>query len=421
MRTILENKIFKKTINKVYVFFVDHRNTIIKTFAAITVMFGLLGYCISAKSTGLEVINNTISLFVFNWADDDSMMLDIAKLSAIFTVFSGMFSLYVTQTINSLNVKQVQKKPYILLLGLGKQNRSFLASDSVKKDYSKILIIESDSTNPDIERFQKYGSSVIVDNAKEAIKSLDLTMMENAIISTGSDGQNIAISMVLLDLCIKGKNKKIFTRIENHNMKNLFNQNILESNEKVEIHAYSLYENMVKELFSRHTILGLQEKIIKTNESYNIVLVGTSELAIEIISFLSILSNLPEENIINIYLIDLESKKFYEKIKKLFAKIENIPHLNIIPFELDADTSEFYTDKVWDKINLTNIFIATEDENRNIDIAITLQNNTYLKRIVKDTFRTKVFFAVYNNLGLRDKINGDKKLFSNFYTFGDIK
>jgi len=421
MKEIVEKKEFKKFLNILYVFFVDHRKTIIKTFAAITAVFGFFGYLISEKSTSLEIINNTISLFVFNWADDDSWILDIAKLSAIFTVFSGVFSLYLTQTINRFNVKQVQKTPYTLLLGLGKQNSSFLASESVKKEYDKILIVESDSTNPAIERFQKHGCAVFVENAREAIKSLDLIEMENAIISTGSDRQNIAIAMEILDKCTEGNDKKIFTRIENHNMKNLFNQNILESNEKVEIHAYSLYENMVKELFSQHTVLGLQNKIIKTNESYNIVLVGTSELAIEIIYFVSILSNLPEENILNLYLVDAKAKKFYEKVKKLFAGIEHIPHLNIIPLELDADTLAFYKDKVWNKTNLTNIFIATEDENSNIDIAITLQNTTYLKKIVKDIFKTKVFFAVYDNLGLRDRIDEDKKLFSNFYTFGDIK
>jgi Trk K+ transport system NAD-binding subunit len=410
----------QKYLNRVYAWFVDNTTTLVWIFGTIAVVSGLAGYWISEKSTGLEIVNNTVSLFVFNWAEDDSFILDIAKFAAMMTVSMGAFSLYLKQKINTSKVQQVQRESYKLLLGLGKQNSSFLTSID-KKEYAKVLIVELNNANHAIEHFQGSGCAVLVDNAKEAIKEIDLGKMEYTLISTGDDRQNIALAMEMLDKCREGKDKKIFTRIENHNMKNLFNQYILDSSENVEVHAYSLYENMAKELFNQHSILGMQEKIIKSSESFNIVLVGSSELAIELIYFIAILSNLPEENRLTLYLIDPKAEKFYEKVKKLFANIERIPHLNVIPLELDSEGSDFYKDEVWYKENLTNIFIATEDENRNIDIAITLQNSTYLKKIVKGSFKTKLFFAVYDNLGLRERIDKNKELFENFYTFGDIK
>lgn len=135
---------------------------------------------------------------------------------------------------------------------------------------------------------------------------------------------------------------------------------------------------------------------------------------------MAILANLPEENTLNLYLVDAEAKKFYTHVKKLFAGIESIPQLNIEPLELDSNTLNFYDDKVWNKRNLTNIIIATNNEERNLDIAINLQDTTYPEQTAKGIFKTKVLLAIYNNLGLGRNIDEDTKAFANFYTFADI-
>ena len=108
------------------------------------------------------------------------------------------------------------------------------------------------------------------------------------------------------------------------------------------------------------------------------------------------------------------------KIRKIFPKIEMIPHLNIEAKEVSSESLEFYEDEIWKSKNLTNILIATTDEEKNLDIAINLQNTTYIREIGHNRFKTKVLFALYHNLGLGEEIDKNKKAFAHFYTFGNI-
>lgn len=410
-------KAFQNSKNKVY-FFINNREIILVVLASIAATTGLLGYIISKDSTGLEIINNTISLFILSWANDDSWILDIAKVFALLTIFSGVVAIYLSKKMNALSVKKVQKNPYTLLVGLGTQNSSFL--DNLEDNTTSTIVIESDNNNTNIEQYQQKGFGVISAKAEDVIGKLELDMLQNAVISTGNDRQNIAIAIELMHSLKGTQGKRIFVRIENRDLSVLFKQNVVKTSNDIDVITYSLYENMAKELFSRHTILGLQAEIIKTNKAYNIVLVGSSTLAAEIIYHLAILANLPEENKLNLYLVDAEVKKFYAHVKKLFAGIESIPQLNIKPLELNSDTLDFYQDKVWNKRNLTNIIIATGNEEKNLDIAINLQDTTYPEQTAKGTFKTKVLLAIYNNLGLGRDIDEDKKAFANFYTFADI-
>jgi len=176
---------------------------------------------------------------------------------------------------------------------------------------------------------------------------------------------------------------------------------------------------MTEELFAKHSILGLQPQIINSNKSYNIVLIGSSSLSIEIIYQLTILSNLPEQNILNLYLIDYQAKKFYQKLKKLFSGIEKIPHINILTIELDVQGCKFYSSEIWRNENLTNIIITTEDELLNLEIALRLQGNIFSK--------TKVWFAkeeVNSYIFHEDifpMIDKFKKRFTNLHYFSSLE
>ena len=389
--------------------------------AMLTLSFGLCGYMLHPDVNDWRVVIKTFGLFALGIEDKSNIYLLIAETFAIITLFLGITILFFKDFINEVMINISQKSSYSLLIGLGTQNSAYL--DSIKGKEISTLVVESNINNSKIEEYRDKGFGVIVNQAEDVIDKLKLEMLQNTVISTGNDRQNIAIAIGLMKKLIKMKSendKKIFVRIENRDLSVLFKQNVIKTSTSVDVIPYSLYENMTKELFSKHGILGIQPELINSNKTYNIVLVGSSVLATEIIYHLVLLANLPEENKLNLYLVDADVQKFYLHVKKLFASIESIPHLNIKPLELDSDTLEFYSDKVWNKRNLTNIFIATDDEEKNLDIAINLQDTTYPEQTVYGTFKTKVLLAIYNNLGLGREIDEDKKSFANFYTFADI-
>jgi len=58
---------------------------------------------------------------------------------------------------------------------------------------------------------------------------------------------------------------------------------------------------------------------------------------------------------------------------------------------------------------------------KNLDIAINLQDTTYIKEIGHKKFNTKILFALEHNLGLGKEIDKNNQAFKNFYTFGNIR
>jgi hypothetical protein len=386
------------------------------------------GYCYHYSYINLnawESAYNTLALFALDIRVETSeidkfgnswWIYSTALAAAGFSVYS-IVSLLVKDISNSINVFLCKIKKYDLLIGLGEQNSNFLES---LQDRSSTLIIEPNLKNKNVEYYRDKGFAVINKKAEDAILNLNLSKLKNAVISTGNDRQNIEIAIKLIEQISDDKEKKIFVRIENRDLNILFQQNIIKKEKNIEVIAYSLYENMVKELFSHHTVIGNQLDLIKTDKEYNIVLIGDSPLAVEIVYQLVILANLPNENILNIHLVDKNAVKFHQKLKKYFPQLENIPHITINTIKLDNESLDFYVDDIWHKEDLTNIIIATDDENINLDIAINLQDTTYIKNSAEKILETKILVAIYHDLGLANSIDNDNGAFSNFYTFADI-
>jgi len=397
-----------------------HKKAIFVTLATSTIILGLIGFSLSKDSTGLQIINHTLGLFIFEWVDyEESLILDLATFLGVLTIFLGFLTLFFSKYFQAWQLNSIQKKPYNIIIGLSEQNISLLKNNCPKES---TIIIEKDKAHPEIEKFKTHGFSIIAGHTKQALKSLNLSSMERCIISTENDRKNIALAKLLISLIDNEHKQTIYICITNRDLNVLFKQDVIASDKRknITVVTYSLYENMAKSLFLKHSILGEKTKIINSKDDFNMILIGDSNLAIELVYHISFLSTLPNENKLTLYLVGSNSNKFLHKIKKLFPKIEKIPHLTLEAKEINNESLDFYEDKVWESKNLTNILIATTDEEKNLDIAINLQDTTYIRQIGHNQFKTKVLFALYHNLGLGEEIDKNKKAFHNFYTFGNI-
>jgi len=405
-------------MNRIIYLFLNNKRKTVLLFVILTMVFGFWGYCFSPKVNGFEVFTKTISLFAFDWIEENNALLTTAQFFAIVSVFLTVVVLFLRDVLNDWLVLALQKNPFTLVVGLGKQNGGFLKS---LPENSPVIAIETDKSNPLIDHFRERDVGVIVKKAQDAIEKLDLTNLKNAVISTGNSSQNISIATLLAER-YEGENPaKIFLRIENRDLSVLFRQNVVKNYDNVDIVVYSIYENMAKALFDKHSILANKRDIIRSDEEFSVVLVGDSPLCAEILYHIAILSNLPNQNILNLYLVDKDAQGFYKKIKKLFWNIEKIDHLKIKSVNLDSDSFEFYKHELWRSKNLTNIIIATKDSDKNLDIAINLQDTVFLKDIVRKRFETKVLLATDLDKALAKRIDKDRELFENFYTFADME
>ena len=421
-----------KEVKKMEPYFViKYQGYIIGILVLLAFSLGLWGFLENGKnfSTSHSIVL-TLGLFVFEWTDyNDSIPLDIATTLAIAATSFGLFSIFFSKHFNNWHIKRIQKKPYDLLIGLSEQNIALL-----EKSYSgePTIIIEKNKDHTHLEYFKERGFGVKSLDANKAIWLLDVTWVRKIVISTSNDRKNIALGKQLLTFIKENQGKKkkkedekrsIYVSIGNRDLSVLFKQNIIGNGNSTNtnVFAFSLYENMAKKLFSEHNILGYQTKIIKKAEKFTMIVVGDSDLALEIVYHIAFLSTLPNENTLVLHLIDSNASKFKCKIEKTFPNISKIPHLTIEATNLDNETLKFYQDKLWECDNLTNIFIATKNEEKNLEIAINLQDTTYIKAIGHKRFKTKVLFALYHNLGLGEEINSNDDAFANFFTFGNIE
>jgi len=152
---------------------------------------------------------------------------------------------------------------------------------------------------------------------------------------------------------------------------------------------------------------------LNSRKGYHVILVGSSNLSIEIIHHLAELSHLPNQNRLSIHCVDKNADAFCNKVEKVFTGINQIPHLTLKAYNLDSESLAFYTDKLWQLENLSNIIIATDNEENNLDIAINLQDTTYIKKSVEGSFKTRVLFALFNDTGLGKIIDDNKGVFAN--------
>lgn len=440
----------KKSNNKL-VFFINNRKNILIGLASLAFTLGLSGYIVSDKTDGLlNVFNSTIALFFGEFKDDENPFIDFAKTLAILCVSFGAIFLFFKSKINDWIVKNVQKKPYALVIGLSSQNRHYLNSLDDKKDSDKpktdipptdslkftknsTLIIEADTAHNSVERYQKMGFGVISSKAEDAIEKLHIENLTNCLISTGNDRRNIALALKLVEkIPPVGEDenpqpRQIYVRVDNKDLSVLFQKDFNIANSQIQIERgvdiipHSLQTIICRQLFKDHSILGLQTDVLQTGQPFNIIVVGASRLSSEIIYHLAILAHLPEENHLTIHLIDKNAVPFCRSVEKCFTGISKIPQLTLKPLELDSDSLEFFENQVWQTSNLTNIIIATDDEDKNLDIAVNLQDTTYIQQTTNNQgFRTNVLFAIFDHAGLGKKIDDNKDAFTNFYTFASL-
>ena len=132
-------------------------------------------------------------------------------------------------------------------------------------------------------------------------------------------------------------------------------------------------------------------------------MIGTGELANNIIAETAKVAHLPNENKLTVHLVDKEAHQFKDYLLKCYTGIENILHLEA--HNLDENTLAFYNhDALWQQHNITHIMVCSDDESKNFKMTIDLFNKVYLHDIVDGTFEVEKFNGEENCADLLAKL-----------------
>ncbi len=401
---------------------------------AFTVIGGTFVYQFIYKLNFWPSLYHALSLFVLDVKQPVEIGLSkeqpyweliyIPALAGFFVIISSIFEFakdLLAKWVLDMRIRFIKKHKYTLAIGLGENNRRYIDSE-LKDNNNRIIIIEHDSGNIYINHYLEKGCGVFLGTLDEF--GISYKYLKRIMISTGNDRSNMIISEELIAILQKdtshkdyGKAKTVYVHLQNQNYKELFQQRDFDVSEKhkIEFKAYSFYDDVARDLFERHTILGNFNMLSNSSDPFHIILIGDGHLSRRIVYHICMQANLPNRNHLTIHCVNADPEKYINMLQATFLQLGHLDNIDFEAHKLTINSPECYESHIWKLANLSNIVICFDDEDKNLECTANLYNKVYLKSAVLETQKSKVLSAQFHDIPLR------QKKFSQFYTFGDAE
>ncbi len=405
------------------IFGLIHKNGL-ATFGLLTglsIGLSIIGFISMSDNKSFELWM-IIQALVLSFADlptDENGLIILAKVSWMVTFASAAFSLFLRDWSYNQFFKSIAEEEYTAIIGVGKLSYNYIN----KLDKDKTIILNN-NLNIASDIFKENGfaiKDIVLDDVQ---KDINIYNLQKVLINTGTDRDNINIAFEIIKSHIDNscsKSLRLIVRIENRELNNLFLGNKLFNdtsygNSKIELKTYSFFEECASRLFQDNFIDGEESDIIRSDEEYSIAISGDGKLANKIIYEACKIAHLPNENILNIYLVCNDPEKFQETIIKSYPNIQKIPTVKLHLYKIDYNSLNYFTDNIWKSKNLTNVVVCYDDENINLEIVSSMQDKTYLR---EEKIQTKVLFGVFNQGSISQRLDQDDGSFNRFNSFGN--
>lgn len=323
-------------------------------------------------------------------------------------------------------------KPYFLIVGLSDRMQALLLNEIESAKNETLNSVVVDDKNP--EKFHdtliNEGIGVINSNIFNASmfneNKLDFANLEKVVISLGDDQLNIEAATRFIKEYQEANDGdtslRIIVEIEKRGLEELFYQSLEQHNtqsKKLEVQTFSFFEACIDDLFAKFGIESSDNRVIRSDRPYEMVVIGEGKLVHELVYQLAKLAHFPNKNPLKLNLVGESAEFERQRILKKYSGIESVIELRAI--NLKADSADFYQSDLWANASLTRVFICYEEQDKNIDIAMDLFNLTYYRSAIQQTMTVEVFFAVFNSHSLWMDFDQNSENLKNFHVFGDEK
>lgn len=341
----------------------------------------------------------------------------IFSFTGFLTTFFTVILFFLDKSTSTFLLGRIKRKEFILVCGLGRNNRIYIDSELETKEHP-LIIIENNKNNSYIDNYKLKKAGLIIGDATDEniFDEIKLENIRHIIISVGNDLKNLEIATKILK---KSNQIKLYIHLENRNLRYFHKENGLLQGSNIKLYSY--YEDASRELFRNYDIDGRGNEILCSRESYSIIIFGNGNLAYEVIFQACIMGQLPNENKLTIYCLDKNPTKFRQKVELNYTEIQNVPNVEFKYIKFDLDSKSSYQKDFWYEENLTNIILCHENEEINLNVAANLADITYIEKIEKKQLKTNIILAIFNEYSISDSIKSNKNTYENFFTFGSTK
>lgn len=407
----------------------------LKWFVPWTLIYlaGVVVYVFGCDAGVLESLYHSFKLFTFSVnpalggneaACNDILIYGVAFVAASYTSW-GILYIAIKRFLHTKRLFSTLDDSYILVFGLGDKAASYIDSELQRDSDVKILVVEYDANNPNIEKYRKKGVALKIADARsiDVLRELHLSNARHMLALTGNSVDNLEIALGLKAVFMEENipKKDLYMRMDDYAISKFYKDGgLLDDSSNLIIHMFSMAQNSARELFERYGVDGQSMEYMNSDKPFGIIIAGASQLALEVIGQICELAHLPNENHVTIYCIDKDAKKFEQLVMQRYTQIKKIVNVSIEYISLDKESREFYTDDVWHQ-ELTQIILAYPDSSDNLSIATELSDSTYLPQIQAKTLKPRIHIAVYENRMIAKEIERNEKLYGYFDTFANTE
>jgi hypothetical protein len=397
------------------------------------IIIELLFFIIKKKAYAnilLSIIAFCIVFLVKYQNGDDELLIDILFDSIEFAILlSAAFAILflgAQKAFNHLLLRYNTSKAYCALFGMGFINNHFI-NNEIDNLKNKAVVIADEFDPTEHEQFSDHYIGVLLHDItdEDLFEKLDISNMSNAVIALGSDTKNIELAMDLMKNYQTSNDThsiNIVVHLINFDLAPLL-YNFLIQNESslsnVDLKIFSFYQECTEQLFRENNPLGENRVVFKSGKTYKIIVSGDNELISEIIKEIALRAHFPDENKIEITVVDSDPDSSLKVLYRTYPQIDEVNSIEIKKLSLDPKTLEYYKHPIWHSEELLCVILGYIDENKNLEISVDLSNSTYRNDIIDDKMKTVVYFPMFDNCSLREMIQKDNESFKNFISYGN--
>lgn len=232
-------------------------NNIVLILAIVTVISTFLGYVLQLGLGIPEAFYSIYSFFGGNGEVGDiqsSLFLQIAAFSAPLSV-AMLIIFFFFQELSKWWFLTFRAKDHCIICGLGHMGMALAEDilDNHKYDYTKLIIIEPDESNPNAELMRLHGAIIIHGDAtnENIMKKAKAKTAKSIIALTGSDISNLEIAITLAKM--QALEPKLYVHLEYRENEALLQSKLFQN---LNIKGFNTYDHAAQTLFMRLPLGG---------------------------------------------------------------------------------------------------------------------------------------------------------------------
>jgi len=382
-------------------------NNIVLILAIITVISAFLGYVFQL---GLGIPEAFYSIYGFFGGDGDiediqsSILLKITAFTAPLSV-AMLIIFFFFQELNKWWFLTFRAQSHCIICGLGHMGMA-LAEDVLEKDdYTKLVIIESDESNPNIESMRLRGAIVLHGDATNAkiAKKVKAKSAKSIITLTGSDICNLEIAITLANM--QANEPKLYIHLEHRENEALLQSPLFK---KLNIKGFNTYDHAAQTLFMRLPLGGNVDTM--GEDTVRVAIIGADSVGMSVLYRVLNLGHFYNGKPIEVTIYDEEIESKKEHFLKTYPIEFDCAYWKIVFYE----ESLFYAQK---ELAYDQIIFCKRNTQQSFADAMRLVRNKASLLGNKEVF----VFADRHEMIASLVDAGKEGVFKNLFTFGEFK